>query len=250
MWRAVACAVATMFLLLSPTAARAVDAVEEPAGPQETAIEAPPASAPTPDLMTLLGSATEDQRERMLRFIRNRYPDLSTELLALLQSHHPGIFIELEDEISNLIATRYPRLAVDVQRILQKRINEHHPQVRQETAELIARSYPDIIDAMQQVGEGDVSTRVARLIRERHRQLLDDVLLMLRNRYPTLLVEVRREVLVKTPALLADVALVIANRYPELSLKVTLILVERYPELLPGILKILAPAAEAEAAGG
>lgn len=218
------------------------DETTEETGPQPTA--APAAR----DLMSLLSNSTEDQRARMLRFIRNRYPELTTDLLALLQTRQPGIFIALDQELQGLIASRYPRMIVEVQKALQQAINERYPQVRNQIAELIVRDYPELLEAMGESGAGDPATHTARLIRERHRALLDDVLALLREQHPTLLQEVQREVLVKHPELVIDVAALIVERYPDLSSEVTQVLVERYPELIPGMLSILAPPPAAEKA--
>lgn len=241
------------------TATALAETPEQPAT-EQTTIEEAPEDAPseqkppeataapvTRDLMSLLGNSTEDQRGRMLRFIRNRYPELTTELLALLQTRQPGIFIALDQELQGLIASRYPRLTVEVQKTLQQAINERYPQVRNQIAEIIVRDYPDLLEAMGQSGTGDPATHTARLIRERHRALLDDVLTLLREQHPTLLQEVQREVLVKHPELVIDVAGLIAERYPDLSSEVTTVLVGRYPELIPGMLSILAPPEPGEA---
>jgi hypothetical protein len=198
------------------------------------------ATSSEPDLLTLLGNATEDQRERMLRFIRNRYPGLTADLLAMLQSREPGIFVALDAELEALIASRYPRMNVEVQRILQQAINDRYPQVRREIAELIASDYPDVIAAMRDAGFGDPATNAARAIRERHRALLRDVLALLREEHPGLLREVQVEVVVKHPELLSDVAALIARRYPQLSSEMTAALTERYPELIAGIVEIIA----------
>ncbi|MBD3293673.1 MAG: hypothetical protein GF393_12170 [Armatimonadia bacterium] len=226
-----------------PAETPAADTQPDDVPADEPATDQPAESAPPaePDFMSLLGDSTEDQRARMLRFIRNRYPNMAVELLALLQSRQPGIFVALERELQTLIASRYPRLTVEVQKILQQAINNRYPQVRNEIAELIARDYPDLIEAMGETGAGDPAMHTARLIRERHRELLEDVLALLREQHPTLLQEVQREVLVKHPELLADVSGLIAERYPLLSAEITCVLTEKYPELIPGMLKILAP---------
>lgn len=206
----------------------------------------PPAAADEPavtsdnDFMALLASATEDQRARVLRFIRNRYPDLSVELFALIQARHPGIYLSLDLELQNLIATKYPRLAATVQSLLQEAIAQRYPQVREEINQLIADKYPEVLAAMYQ-GEGDPAVSAARVVRERYRALLDDVLAMLRERHPTLLVEVQRELLIKHPELLADAADVIVRLHPEITSEVGAVLVAKYPELMPGILEILQP---------
>ncbi len=198
------------------------------------------------DLLALLGNSTADQRARMLRFIRNRYPGLTSDLLAMLQSREPGIFVALDAELEALIASRYPRLRVEVQRILQQAINDRYPQVRRQIAELIAGDYPDVVAAMSDPGLGDSATNAARAIRERHRALLRDVLALLRKEHPALLREVQVEVVVKHPELLSDVAVLISQQYPNLASEMTESLGERYPELIPGILEIIAPGGDAE----
>ncbi len=207
---------------------------------EATVVEAAPTPA-GPDLMSLLGASTEDQRVRTFRFIRNRYPTLATDLIVLLQTRHPGIFVTIDRELQAHITANYPWLSVTVQRTLQDAINERYPQVRNEIADLIARDYPDLNREMGEGGSDDPAARIARLVRERHRALLEDVLCLLREQHPTLLQEVQREVLVKHPELMADVAVLIGERYPQLSREITDVLSERYPDLLPGILGILAP---------
>ncbi len=205
----------------------------------------PPVAAETTvttenDFMALLAFATEDQRARVLRFVRNRYPDLAVELFALLQARHPDILLALDAELQKLIATRYPRLAITVQTLLQDAIAQRYPQVREEIKQLIADRYPEVLAAMCQ-GEGDPAVNAARVIYERYRTLLDDVLALLRERYPTLLIEVQRELLVKHPELLADAADLIMRLHPEIAREVGGVLATKYPELMPGILQILQP---------
>ncbi len=233
-----------MRIALTLIASLLITASPVPADVAHPETDAPPEATQVtgePGLMELLRSATEDQRARTLRFLGNRYPDLATELFAVLQSRHPGIFIALDRELQDLVATRYPRLSATVQRLLHEVIADHYPQVRHDVNRLIADNYPELLDAMYSVGEGDPAVRVARLVRERHRALLDDVLSLLRERYPALLTEVQHELLVKHPELLADVADLIAQRYPDISHEVSAVLAAKYPELIPGIMAILAP---------
>lgn len=249
--RRILLAAAWLMLLTTAAVAQPGEEIFPVDDPAEASLEEPAdaagAEATPPDLMDLLGSATEDQRTRMLRFIRNRYPSMGVDIFALLQTRHPGIFTDLDREIQALITTRYPRLAVTVEKLLQQSIAERYPQVRQEIAELIAEKYPDVLQAMYETGEGgDPAQRAARLVKERHRALLEDVRVLLRERHPTLLEEVQREVIVKHPALLADVAGLVARKYPELSREVTATLTSNCPELIPGILAILNPPAAEE----
>ncbi|MFW6156327.1 MAG: hypothetical protein ACOC7J_03320, partial [Armatimonadota bacterium] len=135
-------AVAACLIAVAPVLA--AETGEQPEAPRATADggDESPASAEaapsaTPDLMSLLNASTADQRGRMFRFIRNRYPGLMADLLAVLQSRRPGIFVAIDAEFQNLVASRYPRMSVTVQRILQTAINERYPQVRNQIAELI-----------------------------------------------------------------------------------------------------------------
>ncbi|MFW5869121.1 MAG: hypothetical protein ACOCX2_14950 [Armatimonadota bacterium] len=204
------------------------------------------ATSSASDLLTLLANSTADQRARMLRFIRNRYPGLTADLLGMLQSREPGIFVALDAELEALVASRYPRLRVEVQRILQQAINDRYPQVRREIAELIVSDYPDVAAAMSDPALGDSATNAARAIRERHRALLRDVLDLLRREHPGLLREVQIEVVVQHPELLLDAAALISEQYPRLASEMTEALGERYPELIPGVLEIIAPIEDAE----
>lgn len=230
-------ALVALLLVLTALPMAWAQEVEQP--PPAPAAESP-AAATDNDFMALLTSATEDQRARVLRFIRNRYPDLSVELFALIQARHPGAFLALDRELQNLIATKYPRLAATVQSLLQDAIAQRYPQVREEINQLIIDKYPEVLAAMYQ-GEGDPAVSAARVVRERYRALLDDVLAMLRERHPTLLIEVQRELLIKHPELLADAADLIVRLHPDIAREVGGLLVAKYPELMPGILEILQP---------
>lgn len=227
-----------------PNARDGTPAAEQPTTAEEQTAATRPADAEPPQelgLLDLMALSTEDQRARVLRYIRNRYPTLSTELLALLQTRHPGIFVELEREIEALIATRYPTLPLTVQRSMQRAITERFPQARRDITEMIAERYPEVLEAMFRAGEGDPSLRVGKIIQEKHPGLLDDILTLLRERYPTMLEEVNRDVLVAHPALVADVGRLISKRYPRLAHEVTVSVTRKYPELVPGILEILRP---------
>lgn len=200
----------------------------------------PEAEATAPDLFRLLADATEDQRVRALRFLENGYPDLSADLYALLQAHHPGIFTWVDAELRTIIAANYPRLGITVERELHRAIEERYPQVRQEIVDLIEEKYPELLERLREGGaEGDTATETAALIREKHRSLLDDVLALLKERHPGLLQYVQQQVIAQHPGLLADLAAVLVERYPEMTTEVTAALAEKHPELLPGLIEIL-----------
>ncbi len=200
----------------------------------------PEAEATAPDLFRLLADATEDQRVRALRFLENGYPDLSADLYALLQAHHPGIFTWVDAELRTIIAADYPRLGITVEKELHRAIEERYPQVRQEIVDLIEEKYPELLERLREGGaEGDTATETAALIREKHRSLLDDVLALLKERHPGLLQYVQQQVIAQHPGLLADLAAVLVERYPEMTTEVTAALAEKHPELLPGLIEIL-----------
>ena len=225
----------TIGLLLIPVVAPA-DNAPQPATTAETEAD----GSAQPDLFAILTQATEDQRARMRRFMDNRYPNLGPDLYAMLQARHPGLFSWAGEEVRSIILMRYPRLSATVERELNTAINERYPRVRQEIADLIREKYPDLIEALNAAGpEIDPASEMARLIKERHRALLADVLTLLREQHPDLLEYVHERVTSQHPELILDVAGALMARYPGLSGEVAQLLNEKYPELLPGLLAIL-----------
>jgi len=218
----------------------------------DAAAEPGVATPASPNLFTLLSQATEDQRIRALRFIENRYPNLSADLYALLQTRHPGIFAWANTELQAIISAKYPALALTVEKELHFAIEQRYPQVRAEIGQLIQEKYPELLAEVREGGvEGDTATQMEQLIREKHRSLLTDILQLIRDRHPDLLEYVQQQVIAKHPGLLADVAGILVEQYPELAAEVTAALAEKYPELLPGLMEILsAPPAAAETDGG